>query len=203
MISIASTATRLLDEFVRRSKNMKNVCLKQTGDEKMKKGSLILITVLMVALLFVLISAVSAGSSAPIECVLDITYDEYEPEVFYWFGTLSDCDLAGTIRFDAVPEEYAEPGKTLHFVEEFTIHPNSGGEIKGKNWGVWNFSTFKFRANGWVRETSPEWAHLVGAKYHEMGTTTPYYGEPEDIPIYAPDGAMRLVPANRPPGTLP
>jgi hypothetical protein len=169
----------------------------------MKKGSLKLTAVLIFALLLVPISAVSAGSNAPIECVLDITYDEYEPGVFYWDGTLSDCDLAGTIRFDAVPEEYAEPGKALHFVEEFTIHPNIGGEIKGKNWGVWNFSTFKFRANGWVRETSPEWAHLVGAKYHEMGTTSPYYGDPDDLPIKAPDGAMKLVPANRPPHALP
>lgn len=169
----------------------------------MKKRSLKLIAVLIVALLFVPFSAVSAESNAPIECVLDITYDEWEPGVFYWLGTLDDCDLAGAIKFEAVPEEYAEPGKALHFVEEFTINPNSGGWIKGKNGGVWNFSTFKFRANGWVRETSPKWAHLVGAKYHEMGTTTPYYGEPDDLPILAPDGAMRLVSANRPPHALP
>lgn len=169
----------------------------------MNKGLLKLITVLIVALLFMPISAVSAESNAPIECELNIIYDQYEPGVFYWLGTLSGCILEGTIRFDAVPDEYAESGKVLHFVEEFTIHPDKGGEIKGKNWGVWNFSTFKFRANGWVRETSPGWADLVGAKYHEIGTTTPYYGQPEDIPIYALDGAMRLVLANRQPHALP
>ncbi len=37
---------------------------------------------------------------------------------------------------------------------------------------VWNFATFKFRANGWVTKASPQWAGLVGAKFHEMGTTS-------------------------------
>lgn len=175
----------------------------------MKKGSLKLIALLIVALLFVPISAVSAGSNAPFKCGLDIDYDEHDPDnepgVYYWFGYLSDCDLAGTIRFDAVPDEYAYAGKTMHFVETFIIHPTEefgGGEIKGKNWGVWNMSTFKFRANGWVMETSPEWVHLVGAKYHEMGTTSP---PPAEMPgrIEAPGGTAKLVPANRQPHALP
>ena len=169
----------------------------------MKKRSLKIVVVLIVMLLFVPISAVSAGPDGAVECVLDITYDEYQPGVFYWLGTLTDCELEGTIRFDAVPDEYAYPGKVILFVEEFTIHPYSGGEIKGKNWGVWNTTTFKFRANGWVLDASPEWAHLIGAKYHEMGTTSPYYGNPGDLPILAPDGVARLVPAQRPSHALP
>lgn len=167
------------------------------------KKNLFVLTIVLALLATVSISAVSAEPTAPIECVLDITYDEYESGVFYWVGTLADCELAGTIRFDAVPEEYAKSGKALHFVEEFTIHPYSGGEIRGKNWGVWNFSTFKFRANGWVREASPEWEHLVGAKYHEIGTTSPYFGDPGDLPILAPGGAAKIVPANRQPHALP
>jgi len=167
------------------------------------KKKLFVLMIVLAMLATVSISAASAKSDGPIDCVLDITYNEYEPGVLYWLGTLADCELAGTIRFDAVPEEYAEAGKTLHFVEEFTLHPYSGGEIKGKNWGVWNFSTFKFRANGWVRETSPEWAHLVGSKYHEVGRTSPYFGEPEDLPILAPGGASRFAPSNRPPHALP
>ena len=165
----------------------------------MKKRSLKIIVVLIVMFLFVPILVVSAESNAPVECVLDITYAEYEPEVFYWLGTLADCELAGTIKFVAVDEEYAFPGKTMHFVELFTIKPDIGGEITGKNWGVWNLSTLKFRANGWVLDASQEWEHLVGAKYHEMGTTT----NPEYLPIFAPDGAMRLVPAERPSHALP
>ena len=164
----------------------------------MKKNLFVLMIVLAL-LATVSISAVSAEPTAPIECVLDITYDEYESGVFYWLGTLADCELAGTIKFVAVDEEYAFPGKTMHFVELFTIKPDIGGEITGKNWGVWNFSTLKFRANGWVLDASPEWEHLVGAKYHEMGTTT----NPEYLPIFAPDGAMRLVSAERPSHALP
>ena len=164
----------------------------------MKKGSLILIIVLMVALLFASISAVSAqpGASVPIECVLDITYDEYSPGEFYWDGTVTgpECSVEGTIRFDAVPEEYFDAGKTTHFAEEFTIEPYSGGVIYGKNLGVWTFSTFKYRANGWVTDATAEWAHLVGFKYHESGTTS----NPADgFPLTAPDGMMKMVPANR------
>ena len=171
------------------------------------KKNLFALMIVLALLAAVSISAVSAESNGPIECVLDITYDDHDgtgnPEDLYWLGTLANCELAGAIKFVAVPPEYAESGKALHFVELFTIYPDSGGEIYGKNWGVWNFSTFKFRANGWVRDASPEWEHLVGAKYHEIGTTTPFFGNPEDIPILAPDGAMKLVPANRQPHALP
>ena len=169
----------------------------------MKKRSLKIIVVLVVMLVMVPILVVSAESNAPVKCDLDITYDQHEPNNFYWLGKLSDCELEGEIKFVAVPEEYTYPGKTMHFVELFTINPYSGGEITGKNWGVWNLSTFKFRANGWVLDASPEWAHLIGAKYHEMGTTSPYYGNPEDLPILAPDGVARLVPAQRPSHALP
>lgn len=161
----------------------------------MKKVSLIVLALIILVFLFASISAVSAQPNAPIACVLDITYDDYiGPGEGYWLGTVTGCSIEGTIRFDAVPEEYFDAGKTTHFVEEFTIEPYSGGVIKGKNWGVWNFSTFKFRANGWVTDASAEWAHLVGFKYHEMGTTS----NPADgLPLTAPDGTMRLVPANR------
>ena len=170
---------------------------------EVKKRSWLLITVLMVALLFVSSSAVAAqsGGSGTIECVLDITYDDYGDGT-YWSGTVTgpECSVEGTIRFDAVPAEYFNAGKTVHFVEEFTIEPYSGGVIKGKNWGVWNLSTFKFRANGWVRDASDEWAHLVGSHYHEMGRTS----NPGDgIPITAPDGQMRIAPSNRPSDALP
>jgi hypothetical protein len=164
----------------------------------MSKRSLLLITAFMVASLLVPSAAVAAQPSASgtIECVLDITYNGS-----YWLGTVtgSECGVEGTIRFDAVPDEYFDAGKTVHFVEEFTIWPDSGGVIRGKNWGVWNLSTFKFRANGWVREASDECAHLVGSKYHEMGRTT----SPDSLPIYAPAGQMKIAPSNRPPHALP
>jgi hypothetical protein len=165
----------------------------------MKKGWLFLITVLVAAFLLVSSSAVAAQPSASgtIKCVLDISYGGS-----YWFGTVTgpECSVAGTIRFDAVPEEYSYPGKTMHFVEEFTIEPYGGGVIRGKNWGVWNMSTFKYRAHGWVREASDEWEHLVGAQYHEVGVTSdPALG----LPITAPDGKATLAPSNRPSDTLP
>lgn len=168
----------------------------------MKKRSLLLITVLVAASLFVSSLVVAAQPSAPgtIECVLDITYDDYGGET-YWLGTVTGpgCSVEGTIRFDAVPTEYFNAGETVHFVEEFTIEPYSGGVIRGKNWGLWNLSTLKYRATGWVREASGDWAHLVGSQYHEMGRTS----DPAVMPITAPDGKMRIAPANRPSHALP
>jgi len=165
----------------------------------MKTRSLFPIIVLVAACLLVSSSAVAAqpGASGAIKCALDMSYNGS-----YWFGTVTgpDCSVAGTIRFDAVFDEYTYPGETMHFVEEFTIEPYAGGVIRGKNWGVWNMSTFKFRAHGWVREASDEWAHLVGAQYHEIGVTSdPALG----LPITAPDGKAKLAPSKRPPDTLP
>jgi hypothetical protein len=161
----------------------------------MKKGSLILLTVLLVTLLFVLVSAVSAkpDSAAPIECVLDIAYDEHAPGDFYWLGTVTGCSIEGTVEFrENEAREYYETGNMAHFFEVFTIYPDSGGEIHGFNNGIWNFSNFNFRAQGRVTKASEEWAYLEGSKYHEMGTT----GNPEDpLPLEAPDGMMRIVPA--------
>ena len=160
----------------------------------MKKRRLLLVTVLMVALLFVSSAAVAAqpSGSAAIKCVLDINYNGA-----YWLGTVTGprCSVEGEIRFDAVEEEYFYPGKTMHFVEEFTIWPDSGGVIHGKDSGVWNMTTFKFRAQGWVTDATPEWEHLVGSRYHEIGWTS----NPDDgFPITAPDGQMHIAPSNRP-----
>ena len=102
----------------------------------MNKKVWLLILVLVAAFLLSAVSIVSSkpGSAGMIDCVLDITYNEYEEGVFYWLGTVTgdDCDVEGTIRFDAVDEEYTFPGKTMHFVEEFTTGPTVGAGLKEK-----------------------------------------------------------------------
>jgi len=162
-------------------------------------------------LLFALSSAVSAkqDNAGAIACKLDINYNGA-----FWFGTVSGpkCGVEGNIRFDAVEVEYnyrppREDFRVMQFVEEFTLWPGGYGEdapfIKGKNCGVWNFSTFKFRAHGWVTEVSDEdqMGHLVGSQYHEMGITTDPGFDPipdDDYIIYAPGGHMKIAPGNRP-----
>jgi hypothetical protein len=165
----------------------------------MNKKTLLLAVVLTAVLLFVSLPAVSAEPGA-IQCDLDITHDYHDGEDMppYWLGTVigPDCTVAGEIEFRAVPEEYFTSGKTIHFVETFVIRPYDGGELYGKNYGVWNLSTFKYRANGWVLNATPEWEQMIGYKYHESGTTS----DPADAPpIYAPGGWAILVPANRAP----
>ena len=166
----------------------------------MNKKTLLLAVVLTAVLLFVSLPPVSAEPGA-IECDLDITYDKHAPGQWYWLGEVSgpDCSVAGEIAFYAVPEEYSFAGKTVHFVENFVITPYSGGKIFGKNYGVWTLSTFKYRANGWVLDASPEWQHLIGYKYHEMGVTSTDTSNTPPDPIYAPGGWAILVPANRAP----
>jgi len=171
----------------------------------MKKRALILTIVLAVVLLFAMSSAVSADPAGfrAIKCDLDITYDDYG-DGEYWLGTVSgdDCGVAGTIRFDSVGEEYFFPGNTMHFVENFTIWPGSdsqeGDSIEGKNCGVWNLTTFHYRAHGWVTKASGEWSDLEGAQYHENGVTDPFHGDPDEYPITAFGGTAKLVPGNRP-----
>lgn len=159
----------------------------------MKNKSLSLIVVLMVTLLFSPIAAASAkpNTSGPVECIIDITNDLTVGD--FWFGTVSGCSLEGTIKFVHGEKENYGKGKTWHFYENFIIWPASGGVIEGTDEGVWNFSTFKFRANGWVTSASGDWAYLVGYKFHEIGTTS----NPDAVAVHAPDTRMKLVPASR------
>ena len=159
----------------------------------MKRKSLILIMVLMIALLFSSITAASAKPNASplIKCVVDIQTSPpgVKPD---WYGTIEgeECSIAGTVTFNETDENF-DAGKSGHFFEEFTIKPYSGGEIHGEDNGVWNFSTFKFRANGRVTGASEEWADLVGYKFHEMGRTTDPF-DPEADVVSAPGTIMTL-----------
>jgi hypothetical protein len=88
-----------------------------------------------------------------------------------WLGTVSG-DINGTVKFQPLPANSYVVGSVKHFYEIFTI-TTSAGVISGYDVGVWNFSTFKFRAEGWVTSATGDWAGLTGYKYHEMGYTTP------------------------------
>jgi hypothetical protein len=179
-------------------KPLRMVSARPRNKQEMKneKVSLISGTVLIVALLFVLISVVSAQSdqSAVIKCTADIVADEWKDGV-YWRGPVSGCSLEGTVQFHENPDRDFTPNGTMaHFYELFTFYPDSGGYISGYNNGIWNFRNFNFRAQGFVTDASDEWAHLIGAKYHEMGTTTDP-GPDFALPIVATGTNSTIVPA--------
>jgi hypothetical protein len=166
----------------------------------MKKGLCALAATLIVAFLFVSFSTVMADPSGPIACLSDIVWDEHdpvgEPGVFYWWGPLYGCELEGFVRYDPDPNHVPTfPGNSYHWYEVFTIYPNSGGEIHGNSAGTVQFSNSEFRANGWVTDASPEWADLIGYKYHEKGTVL----QTPPPQLYAPGTLMRLSPANNTP----
>lgn len=168
----------------------------------MNKKTLISAVVLTAVLLLVALTAVLAmpdkpGKAGAMNCVLDITYDVHEVgEDPFWLGTLTGprCDVEGTIEFYKVPDEYIYGDEYMRFVESFVIRPYAGGELHGKNYGLWDLSNFDFWANGRVHVTTEEWDQLVGYTYSESGTTS----NPADgLPITAPDGSSELVPGNR------
>jgi hypothetical protein len=154
----------------------------------MKKWVLIVVTMLLVVFAFSALTA-SAGRPDPagtIRCITNIAYDGN-----YWSGTVEGCELEGTVEYHAVIEEYFFPGNTMHFVETFIFHPASGGELYGKDYGVWNMSTLKFRANGWINDATEEWSDFVGYHFQEMGTTT----SPDALPVVADDTQVKIAPA--------
>jgi hypothetical protein len=151
----------------------------------MKKRTFILIMALVLILLFLSMTAVSAQPNKPMECVVDAAFDPgVDPQC--WHGMVSGCPIAGEVTICENPAIF--PGKTEHFFEEFTIHTGQG-DIYGIDAGVWNFATFKFRANGWVTSATGDWAYLVGYKLHEMGTSS----NPDDgFPVTITNAEMTL-----------
>ncbi|MFN2198427.1 MAG: hypothetical protein ACK2UW_20065 [Anaerolineales bacterium] len=151
----------------------------------MYKKAMILMVVLMLLLVSMTAASAMPKDAERIDCVIDITYD---PEIgAYWQGPVTGCALAGTIRFVESPDNYSADGKE-YFFEDFTIWPDSGGVIYGKDAGVWDFATFKFHAKGEVTDASGKWADLVGYKFVEMGRTS----DPEVLPLRGPNTAMTL-----------
>ena len=132
------------------------------------------------ALLLVLALAGSAAaqskSNAPLRCFADLAVSVDNP-TGDWFGTVSGDikgDIAITERDGGALSRF--PGKTQHFVEDWTIYVGgypSAVTIRGYWEGVYNvLTTLKFRANGRVTNASPQFQRLVRHKVHAMGITS-------------------------------
>jgi len=106
----------------------------------------------------------------------------------HWVGTATG-DIAGKVEFWETPDNYIV-GKVMHFYESFKI-TTATGVIQGYDVGLWNFSMFKFRAEGRVTSATGDWAGLVGYKFHEMGYTTAF--PPPDGHTISGTGSMFLA----------
>jgi hypothetical protein len=140
------------------------------------------LAVALVAMLTLLLTSASTPSAAiqsnrPISCVINIRvvcpYNDKDCTGGYWEGPITHCILEGMrIQFWETERNFW-PGHTEHFFELFYILDGEGNTvISGHDAGVWNFSTFKFRANGWVVDATGPWAYLRGYAFHEMGRTS-------------------------------
>lgn len=137
----------------------------------MRKVAVAALAVCMMALVFASVPAVSAASEedAPMVCSMTATFDLSTPSE-PWKGSLTGCAIAGSLLVYEKPDVFFA-GNTEHFFEDFVI-TTSTGVISGVDQGVWDFTTFKFRANGWVTDATGDWSYLVGYKLHESGHTS-------------------------------
>jgi hypothetical protein len=135
--------------------------------------------VVVLLLVAFLATAGAAQAKAPLTCEGSFYTDAL---MDHWEVALTG-DVDGTMYVYGDPtREFFFPGKTEHFFETWIVFADDGGWFSGTDAGVWSFVTFKFRANGWVTEASPEWQFLVGHKFHEIGTTTdPFTGNPFSV----------------------
>lgn len=134
----------------------------------------------------------SQGGTVRIVCD-ELIYNNVSLPVHHWKGPLEGCALKGaTVEFWEKKTQNYVVGKTEHFFEKMRI--SIGGDtITGDDAGVWNFSTFKYRANGWVTGATGKWAYLTGYKVHEVGYTTEV-PPPADDPTVTGTGTLWLAP---------
>jgi hypothetical protein len=143
--------------------------------------------------------AAAPADSAPVRGVVDMAFPyggacptppaTVPAPAECWHGTITG-DITGTIWFWET-DRNRFPGHTEHFFEVFLI-TGGDGSISGYDNGVWNFATFKFRAEGRVTAASGGWTGLVGRKYFESGRTSdPNAG----LPVTADDMQVFLAKA--------
>lgn len=137
------------------------------------------------------VAAVSAQSDEPepLICTLNLSFDA-AAENPHWQGSISGA-IVGSMEMWEQPNNFVV-GATEHYFENFTITTTSGDVIKGFDKGIWNFGTYKFRAQGPVTEASGDWAFLVGYDTHSKGFTSAFPPVPPST-VVTGTGTMTLV----------
>ena len=157
---------------------------------QLRKTAVATLVVCMVALVFasVPVAAVPPSDSEPLRCDMAATLDLSQADA-HWVGPVTGCDIQGTMEVFETPANFIV-GNSEHFFETFTI-TTSTGVISGVDKGVWDFNTFKFRANGWITDATDDWSYLMGYKLHESGYTSQF--PPTQGTIVTLTAAMFLV----------
>jgi hypothetical protein len=166
-----------------------NACIGR-GDTRMKK--IFALTLIIVLALSFSTAGALAAPKEPTHIVCDqmISIDIASDDP-HWSGPLTGCELEGaTAEYWETSQNYIA-GKTEHFFEIIKI-TTPEGVIEGYDVGVWNFSTFKFRAEGRITSATGRWAYMVGYKFHEIGTTTEV-PPPEGITVIYGPSTMSII----------
>jgi hypothetical protein len=145
----------------------------------MSKKSVVLLTLICTMILIPVISAqpnqlvTSAQQSKPLRCFMVMFIDQSEPAAtIHWRGFVFG-DINGKLDvWENRPQtnKMVPPGEI--FYEQFFI-TTCRGTIVGYDVGVWDLSTFKWHADGYVSSATGEWACLKGFSVSEQkGMTT-------------------------------
>jgi len=152
-----------------------------------------LVAVMLAALSVSSMPAVAAQDDEPepLRCTFEMSIDLSVTDP-HWQGTVAG-DIEGDIHLWERWSDNYVVGATEHFFEDLVIVTDQG-DIKGWDKGVWNFATFKFRAMGWITETTTEdLSDLVGYKMIMQGFTSEFPPTPPSTVVTA-SGTMMIVP---------
>ena len=132
----------------------------------------ILIITLVGMLILSSMSACSPSAKPKsITCDQMISFDSSKPDP-HWIGTLTGCELEGTVEYWETDLNFTVH-QIEHFYETYKI-TTAKGVITGVDQGDWDLTSFKFTADGWVKDATGDWKSLRGYKFHETGTTTQF-----------------------------
>jgi hypothetical protein len=142
----------------------------------------------LVGLLVLPFMSACSSSTQPksIKCDQMISIDGSLPDP-HWIGTLTGCELEGTVEYWETDLNFRVHG-IEHFYETFKI-TTATGVITGVDAGDWDLiSTFKFTADGWVKDATGDWQYLEGYKFYETGITegTTVLSGPSTMSLTAP-----------------
>jgi hypothetical protein len=103
-----------------------------------------------------------------------------------WFGTVSG-DINGTLEVGELP---SFEGPFLYTFTEWFEVKTAMGDVRGFDMGVWNLTTFQFRASGWVTDATGPYERYIGWMLYEDG----YTSDISNVPVTIEDAHFVLAP---------
>jgi hypothetical protein len=140
------------------------------GEKRVSISKRASVVMLSFVFLVALVSAVPVEAKEPYRWLVVSDYTG-DPE---WTGVVTTEDgKQGTFIWDNNNDNYIFLGPAGDKVQKFSgiwwIDWYDGGHIEGVHKGSFTYAIGQFTINGWVTDTSADWAHIDGRKIHTVG----------------------------------